>query len=431
MSVVVSIEELEPCRKQLRIEVPAPAVDAETQRVTARYRRQANLPGFRKGKVPLEVIRKRFQDEIEREVVESLVPRYWRQAQAEKELDPLMPPEVSDVELEPGARLSFSATVEVRPSIELKQTEGFDLPNPEVEPTREEVNQALEDLRRSIADWVEADRPAAQGDRVEGRLLELTEEAESAEPNPVNFEVGDPNVWEELSLAVIGAAPGAEREFERREGSEGEPVTRRLKLIVDAVKERDLPPLDDQLAAKLGQFDSVEALREDVEAKIGQAKVENRRRQREQALLNELRRLHPIELPGGVVEREIERLLEDYAHQLSRGGVDLEKTELDWKKMAGQVRPQAEERVHSRLLLDRAAEQLEVELDSGEFESGLAAIARAQGQSTPALRKALQEAGRLEALREQMLRRKTIDRLLGEEAPESESIPSEEPNETE
>ena len=115
MSVVVSSEEVGPCRKQLTIEVPQPAVEAETQRVVGEYRRRAKVPGFRKGKVPAQLVRQRYEREIDQEVVDRLIPRYWRQAEAEGELDALLPPRVESVDHDPGVSLKFTATVEVRP----------------------------------------------------------------------------------------------------------------------------------------------------------------------------------------------------------------------------------------------------------------------------------------------------------------------------
>ncbi len=112
MSVVVSMEEVGPCRQRLRIEVPLPAVEAEHERVVSEYGRQAKIPGFRKGKVPIQVVRKRFREDIEREVVERLVPRYWRQAEQEKQLDALDSPSVGDVEYAMGEPLRFTATVD-------------------------------------------------------------------------------------------------------------------------------------------------------------------------------------------------------------------------------------------------------------------------------------------------------------------------------
>src|SRR5215510_15397629 len=106
MSVVVSIQEVGPCRKQLKVEVPAPAVEAETMRVVAEYGRQARIPGFRKGKVPTELVKRRFAKDIDQEVKERLLPRYWKQAQAEASIEPLLPPEVAEVaDLQPGEPL--------------------------------------------------------------------------------------------------------------------------------------------------------------------------------------------------------------------------------------------------------------------------------------------------------------------------------------
>src|SRR5687767_7413048 len=110
MSVVVSVQDVGPCRKQLTVEVPAPAVEAETARVVAEYGRRAKIPGFRAGKVPTELVRRKFQKDIEREVVDRLLPRYWHQAQAESSIDPLLPPEVDEVaDLVPGSPFTFTA----------------------------------------------------------------------------------------------------------------------------------------------------------------------------------------------------------------------------------------------------------------------------------------------------------------------------------
>ena len=123
MSVVVSVEDVGPCRKQLTIEVPQPAVEAETRRIVGEFRKRARIPGFRKGKVPAELVRQRYEREIDQEVVDRLVPRYWHQAEAESELDALLPPRVEQVDHDPGVSLRFTATVEVRPQIEIGELE--------------------------------------------------------------------------------------------------------------------------------------------------------------------------------------------------------------------------------------------------------------------------------------------------------------------
>src|SRR3954453_22242107 len=168
MSVVLSLQDVGPCRKQLKVEVPAPAVEAETQRVVRDYGQKVRLPGFRQGKVPAELVRRRFAKEIDQEVKERLLPRYWKQAQAESSIEPLLPPEVDEVkDLQPGEPLTFTATVETRPHIELRNIKDFDLPNPSTDPGTVEVEDTLEDLRKQMAPWVPVERPAARGDQVE------------------------------------------------------------------------------------------------------------------------------------------------------------------------------------------------------------------------------------------------------------------------
>ncbi len=416
MSVVLSIEESGPCRKQLKVEVPAAVVEAETERVVGEFRRSARLPGFRKGKVPAGVIQRKYHSEIQKEVVDRLLPRYWRQAEAEAELDPLLPPSVDEVEMTPGEPLTFLASVEVRPEIELGEIGPFDLPDPEIEPTAEDMKKALEDMRRAVAEWVEVERPAAQGDLITGRLQDLLEADTETESQQVSFEVGDPQVWEELSLEVTGKKVGQKGQFERRQGEGEEASIQRFEIEIESIKERDLPELNDALAAKVGKFEKMTELETDIRDRLKRAKSVDREQKRERALLDQLRERHPMELPGGVVDQEIDGMLRDYAQSLADSGVDLEKAEMDWQALAEQVRPQAERRVHARLLLDAVVKQSETELDEDEFEKTLSTIARAQRSSTSAIRQELDRTGRLTGLRQQMLREKALKALLGEES---------------
>ena len=413
MSVVVSIEDVGPWRKQLSIKVPGPAVEAETRRVVDDYRRRARLPGFRKGKVPAELVRQRYEREIDREVVDRLVPRYWHQAEAEAELDVLAPPHVEQVDHQPGAGLTFSATVEVRPQIEIGELDGIELPEADTSPSETEIDQAIEDLRRQAADWVPADRAAARGDRVRGSLRRTDGAEDDAEEQPVAFEVGDEQVWEELSLAAVGARPGGEVEFSRRPGPEAEESG--FQLRVEAVEERELPDLDDELAKRLGEFPDVAALRAAVGERLAAAKQQELRLTRERALLEELRRRHPLALPDGLVQQEVEGTLRAYAEEMARRGIDLEQAEFDWQALADRERPQAEQRVHGRLLLDALAEKREIEVGEEEFEQVLAQLARVEGRSAAQVRKALDSSGRLAELRARIGREKLLRQMLGDD----------------
>jgi len=439
MSVVLDVEEIGPCRKQLKIEIPAPAVEAETARVVGEFGRKASLPGFRKGKVPQNLVRRHFGDQIQREVVERLVPRYFRQAAAEKGIDPLLPPEVEMSKVETGSGLTFTARVEVRPEIELRNFRDFSLPDPAVDATAEELRTAVADLRLRHAEWRSATRPAANGDRAKIELkpvIDLPAPGAApgteivAEPQTVDIEVGSPQIWEEISLAVTGLAVGQGSRFTRREPrapredrQEGdfrpdapvEPAEERgFEVRLIELTEPILPALDDAFAAHLGKFASVAELEADIARRISAAKRDDAMRQRETAMLDQLTERHSIPLPEGVVHREVDELLRDYAENLARRGIDLEAAGLDWQRLGEQARPQAERRVKARLLLDAIAEHETVEVGEEEFEQALAILARAQAIPTPALRQRLDEAGQLAGLRAQMRREKTVRRLLGE-----------------
>lgn len=433
MSVVVSQLDIGPCRKQLTIEVPAPAVEAETERVIQDMGTRVRIPGFRKGKVPKDLVRRRFAKDIEEEVKERLLPRYWRQAQAETSIDPLLPPQVDEVaDLAPGAPLTFTATVEVRPQVELRNIRDFDLPDPQVEPGTLEVDETIEGFRRQAAEWIPVDRPASRGDRVSLEVTALASEEHPEErTDPVQIEVGDPNVWEELTLAVSGLTVGQETAFTRRhehpaheEGGQPEVHEQKFQARLTAIEERDLPALDDAFVAKVApDLGTVDAFKDAVVRQLRQNRTEQRREERHKALLDQLRERHPLELPQGVVRQEVETLVRDYAEGLARRGVDVEKAAMDWGRIGDEMVPLAERRVHARLLLDAISEAESVQVTEEEFEATLAALARAQGASTPALRRALDEDGRLATLRSQLRREKTIRHLLGEEVPAPGSSP--------
>ncbi|HZF08284.1 MAG TPA: trigger factor [Thermoanaerobaculia bacterium] len=433
MSVVVAIEDVGPCKKQLKVEVPALAVAAEMERVVREYGRRVKIPGFRPGKVPQDVVRRRYQKDIDQEVVERLLPKYWQEAQAESAIDPLAPPEVEEVQdLTPGSPLTFVASVETRPQIQLRNTQDFDLPNPPVDPGTMEIDDTIEDLRKQVAEWIPVERPAAQGDRVEVEVFETRHDGTEGPAQPVAIEIGDKQVWEEMSLALTGLSAGQETTFthqvEGHAGESGEPAApheHRFRVKVQEVRERDLPPLDDAFAAKVNpEWKAFDELRNAVVSRLRSNKENERREQRHKALLDQLRERHPLELPAGVVRQEVEHLVRDYAESMARQGIDPQRAGLDWEQVGQEMAPLAERRVHSRLLLDAIAEADAVTLSEPEFEAALALLARAQNTSTSQLRRSLEENGRLASLRAQLRRDKTVRRLLGEdtEAPSANEI---------
>ncbi|MEM7483087.1 MAG: trigger factor [Acidobacteriota bacterium] len=429
---VLAIETVGPCKKQLHIEVPAATVDREVGKVVADLGKRAKLPGFRQGKIPAGVVRQRFKDDIRQEVIERIIPKAWEAAEKESDLDGLAAPHVDEVgEFVAGEPFIFKASIEVRPEFELGSLEDFDLPERDEEPSEAEVTEALDNIRRQVADWVTVERPAARGDKVKTMIEEVTENAESeateaaggeeapeiaSEAQEIEVEIGNEQIWEELSLALTGLAVGQRGSFSRPEGEGDEARVRSFEVEVVSVEERDLPELDDEFAAKVGEFETVDALKEEVIAGVRRQKTEASDRARHQALREQLRARHPMELPVGVVDHEIQLVLRDYAGELQRRGVDLENAGLNWQEMGDQARPQAEQRVQERLILDRIAEVKEIEVGPDRVDAALATIARVQGERAESLRAAFERDGRMEGLIRQLRRERTVRSLLGDES---------------
>jgi len=411
MSVVIAFEEAGPWRKKLTIEIPAPAVDAEAGRVIRDLGRNLRLPGFRKGKIPVSLLEKRFGEEIERQVTERLIPRYWHQAEAEKSLDVLSPPEIEDVQFERGAPMTFVAVVETRPTIEIGELAPFDLPEGSEEPDEGEILDAVQDLRRRHATWTAVDRAAATGDLVTGKAFPAGD-GEESEGEPVRIEIGAEGVDEELSLVLTGLRPGATTQFQRKDG-DGE--GKEYRIEVATVEEEELPELDDELA-KLFAVEDVSALKDAVTKELAAHKRSELRDRRERAVLEQLRQRYPLELPPGIVEREMQQMMQDYARGLAARGLDVEKAPINWEAMAEQMRPEAYNRAHTRLLLDAVAEAKQIKQDEEEFERVLASIAAQQKKSSLAVRQELSQTGRLPSLKSQLLHSQTVRFLLGEDA---------------
>lgn len=398
MSVVVSRQDVDLWQTELKIEVPGPAVEAETQRVVGEWRKKAKMPGFRQGKVPAEVVKKRYRDEIEREVAERLIGRYWQQAQAEAGVKPLLPPLVDSIEHDFGATLSFVAKVEVRPPVELGEYHTWELPDMAVDPTDEELEMAIEDLQRQAGAWLPVDRPSGRGDRVVGEI----EAVGSTEgPQRLRVEVGGQGVWDELTMALTGVIAGAETSFEHTETPGEEPVSYRVK--VEQVQELEPATIDDELAKKLGVADAA-ALQEAVRARLAHGKQDERRQRREQAFLKRLVEDHPLDPPERLVDNELRSMLEDYARELHGRGVDVERAELDWARIGDEMRPQAKRRIQIRLLLDAIVEKDEVQVPEDKLEATLARLAKGQNISAGHLRQHLARDGRLQRLRQDLAR---------------------------
>ena len=413
----VAIEEIEACKRRLAVEAPVDVVQQEWEKAYGRVQKRASLPGFRRGHVPRSLVKLHFADDVRREVAEHLIPDVYRRALTEARIDPVNEPDLHDLKLEEGAPLSFTAVVEVKPSITLGEYRGVEVRHAAEPVTDVEVDEALERMREQHAQFNSVERAAASGDLV---IVEYTLAPEGHEPTTAtgyHFLVGGGTVLPEIDAAVAGMRAGEEREVplrfaddHRMETLRGKAGTARLKL--GEVKEKLLPVLDDEFAKGLGEFDTLDALRAEVRRQLEARREAESRHELEGKLVEALLGRHEFGVPDAMVMRQVAHQVEHTRERLRRQGVDPDGVQWDYGKIVGELRPGAEKAVRRALLLEAIAEKEEVTAGDAEVDAEVEKFARASQRPAPAVRRMMEKSGDLDSLRHGLRERKTLALLI-------------------
>jgi trigger factor len=413
----IAVEEMEGCKRRLAVEASVDVVEKEWERAYGRVQKQARLPGFRRGHVPRSLVKVHFADDVRREVAEHLIPDVYRQALTEAQLEPVADPDLQDVRLEEGAPLSFVAVVEVKPAIALGEYKSVEVQHAPGAVTAEDVDTTLERMRESQAQFVTVERAAAPGDLV---IVDYTIAVEGQPPTSQTgyaFVVGDGSVLPEIDQAVAGMTAGLERSVgfrladdHRREELRGKPGTGTVKLV--EVKEKILPEVNDDLAKSLGEFDTLTALRTEVQRQLEARRAAEDRHALEDKVIDALLARHEFAVPETMVMRHIAHQVEHARERLRRQGVDPETVPWDYSKLIAELRPAAERAVRRALLLEAVAERESVAVTDGDVDAEVESIATASQRPTPAIRRMMEKSGDLEALRASLRERKTLELLI-------------------
>ncbi len=411
----IEITDLSPVKKSLAVEIPAEEVSKETDAVLRRYAGQVRLPGFRQGKAPVDIVRKRFAKEIDDDVRERLISRLWREATKEKGLFPLGDPVLDDLKHERGEPFRFKTTFEVLPQFRVQDYKGVEATQASGKVGEAEVDDALESLRQSRASYVaDPARLAEPGDVVIADLEETPEGGETKKRERMMLEVGSAGNPDAFNKSLAGATAGVDRTFDVEypaghpaPGLAGKKVGYRLH--VHEVKRKELPLLDDEFAKDLGEFDNLAALRSRVRADLEERKAVVSRSAVRQAVLDKVLQANPIPLPDVLVEEEIQHRLEDMVREMMMHGVDPRKMELDWKQLRDKNEEPARKIVHARLLLDAIAAAEGVKVDRKDLDERIRQEADRIGEGYDGLRLRLSKGGGLQALETQMVREKSLD----------------------
>jgi trigger factor len=411
-------------RKNLRVEIPADTVDAELTKVTVRYGKAARLPGFRPGKVPAKVIRQRFRGQILQDAAEHLVGHAVEDALTERGLQPIDSPDIQNLVVKEGEPLTFTASFDVVPPFDPGDVSTIELRRTQSPVEDEAVNQALERLRERAARFEPVESPVVESghtavvDLVRQGTNKDGQRGEEDKHKGVSIEMGAAGNPPGFDDQVIGMGVGETKSFTITYPNDysnpdlaGGTVD--YTVMVTEIKRRVVPALDDEFAKDLGEFDSLDALRGRVRSDLEAEGAEASERQLRNDLLKKLAERVPFDVPPSLLDREVDRRLEDFARRLVDQRIDPRNTNIDWAAFREGQREPATDSVKSAMVLDQIARREQLEVAEADLDAELGRYAEAAGRSVAAIRARLQQDGELPRLAAGLRREKAVAWALG------------------
>lgn len=363
-------------KKALTFEVEPERVQQEIETRARELARKAKLPGFRPGKVPVEVIKKRFHGEILGEVAESIVNKVVFDELDGRGLKPLAPPKVEEVKLDEGQPMTFKAVFETLPLIELPDWRGLRVSAKGPRVADEDVDKEIDRLREEAAryDPVEEARPTRAGDFV---LLDLywrpLEGGKGGHDENALIEIGNEGNHPDMNKGLEGLGPGETREIDVAWGADAAPQiagkTVRYTVTLKGLKKKVVPAADDEFAKDLGEFDSLAGLRERVGAQLQAAEERRCDRETKGALVEALVAKADFEVPEALVERHMTARTETLARGLAYQGIDPRKVGVNWRDYRESTREDSVKAAKADILLDEIARREGIEALESEVEA--------------------------------------------------------------
>ncbi len=404
--IVVETTAEDAASKSLRVTIPVDRIRQAEAKALQYFTKRAKLPGFRPGKAPAPVVRKRFADAIRQSVLEDVIREGWETARTSESLKPIADPSIRNLKFEEGSPIQFEFMVEVRPEVKLDRIGGFKVTRPTATVTDEAVEEQLQRLREQKAAWlpIEGTKPAP-GNMVRVDVAPLENDSPAAS-QPYSLVLGEGQAIPELEERIMTLLPGQSIDTDVRfpddhpdEARRGQ--SRRVRVTLHEVKQQDLPPLDDGFAREVGEFDSIDALRKAVREDLErEAKREADAGMRQQ-LLQQIIQANRVPAPESLVHR----FLHAYA--------DMYKVSQD--QLAGfeqQFHPIAEQQVQRDLVLDALVEQHNLRATEADLDARIGQLASARNLPPGELYGSLQKANRLPELERSITEEKVFDFLL-------------------
>ena len=386
----LQVEKLEHNMAKLTVEVAAEDVEKALQAAYLKQRKQINIPGFRKGKVPRQMIEKMYGPEVfYDEAANNMIPDAYAKAYDESELDIVSQPKIEVVQMEKGKPFIFTAEVATKPEVTLGDYKGLKVDKVSTRVTQKEVDEEIEKERERNARTIEVtDRAVQDKDEVtldfEGFVDGVAFEGGKGENYPLTIGSGSfiPGFEEQL----IGAEPEKEVEVKvtfpedyHAEDLKGKEAV--FKCTVHEIKAKELPELDDEFASEVSEFDTLDELKADIKAKIKEQKVNDGKRAQEDAAVDAIIESAKMDLPEAMVDTQARQMLDEFAQRMQQQGLTLDQymqfTGMTADKMMDELRPQAEKRIKTRLVLEAIAKAENIEITDEKLDEEIAKMAEA------------------------------------------------------
>lgn len=404
----VSLEDGERWRRTLSITIPADIVKAERAAAVRKLSSRVRLPGFRSGKIPASVIEKRFGPSLDQELLDRVIGEAYRGVLDDRELRPISEGEVSDVDYQRDADLSFQISFDVAPTVELSRTSGFKVERKRMTVGEEQIEKVLTRLREQQGTWVPMESGMPEdGDKVSVRIQRL--EVEGDEPRAYEFVLGKSEAIPEVEKAIGTLAPGEEGEFtvtfpEDFPTEEQRGETDRLRIFLDARKTLEVPELDDAFAAQVGDFETLDALRERIRSDLEEEADEEAEGAVRGRLLDELLAANPFQVPVSMIDQYIQSIL---GEEQKLGPEQMEEART-------QLGDQAEMAVKRFLVIEDLARSRGLRASPEEVDARVEEIAERSKTPPGEVYARLQRTGRLERLEQELTEDKVFEFLKSE-----------------
>ena len=412
MDIQITPKESTGVERHLDVSIPPEAVAAAEDKTARRYTTQARLPGFRPGKAPAGLVRKRFATEIRQETIQGLVQDAYQQMVEQQKLDFVTQPHIHDLKFEPGTPLTFTFHVEVRPDVTLARVEGFEVERGSNEVTDAMVTQQLDQMREQRAAWEPVEEAPQSGDRV---TLDLSvqenepaegETAEMSTPQQFDVVVGEGQAIPAVEALIMRTAPGETTE-EPVTWPEDFPVesergkSKLVRVHVKEVKRKRPPALDDAFAREVGDFDSLDALTTAVRSDLTTQRVRETDAEARSKLLDQIIEANPFDVPPSWVQSLAQSYTEAY-----------QVPEAERARFAQEFRPVAERQVRRDVVVGELAKTHALTATAADLDAEIEALARARGQEPGTLYASLQKANRLNEIEHGLTERKVFAWLM-------------------